>query len=241
MPSPDHRPDLIRPADASWLLHRFTRRQVLSASVVGIVVSALGPLACARTIHGPCRLTPSQTEGPFYPVDDQLDEDSDLTFMTGHPGRAEGDVIYVTGQVQDTQCRPVIGARVEIWQASARGRYRHPSDRRNPVPLDPNFQGWGDAVTDPAGRYVFKTVHPGQYPAGPGWTRPSHVHLMVSVPGVHELVTQMYFAGDPYLERDRIFRAIPPAEQDSVVVRPEAPGPEFGTDATVYRFNLTVR
>ena len=51
----------------------------------------------------------------------------------------------------------------------------------------------------------------------------------------------MYFAGDPYLDRDRIFLAIPPAEQDSVVVRPETPGPEFGTDATVYRFNLTVR
>ena len=125
----------------------------------------LGNWACARTPPGKCPLTPPQTEGPFYPIANQLDEDNDLTFVTGRAGKAQGQVIYVVGQVWDRQCRPLKDARVEIWQASAQGRYRHPGDQGNPVPLDQNFQGWGDSLTDKEGRYLFKTVHPGQYPA----------------------------------------------------------------------------
>ena len=149
-----------------------SRRQLLIVSLTGTATALFGKLACGQRIEGPCRTTPRQTEGPFYPVEDQLDEDSDLTFVTGRSGRAEGQIIYVVGQVQDSQCRAIEGARVEIWQASSRGRYNHPGDRGNPVTVDPNFQGWGNAVTDGEGRYRFKTVHPGQYPAATGWIRP---------------------------------------------------------------------
>lgn len=217
-----------------------TRRQLLLASLAGAAGAFLGPAACAKRIDGPCGLTPPQTEGPFYPVDDRLDEDSDLTFVSGREGRAEGRIIYVRGQVRDSRCRPVPGRRVEIWQASAQGRYTHPRDRENPVPLDPNFQGWGEAQSDRDGRYLFKTVHPGQYPAGPGWIRPSHIHFKVWQGNAELLTTQMYFAGDPYLEQDRIFLDVPAAQRAQVVVRPEEPGKEFDPNSVVYTFNLII-
>ncbi len=217
-----------------------TRRQLLVASLAGAATAFLGPMACAKRIAGPCGPTPPQTEGPFYPIDDQLDEDSDLTFVSGREGRAEGSVIYVQGQVRDSQCRPIRGARVEIWQASARGRYNHPYDRENPVPLDPNFQGWGEALTNEDGRYLFKTVHPGQYPAGPGWIRPSHIHFKVLQGKSELLTTQMYFAGDEYLERDRIFLGVPAAQREHVIVRPTEPGKDFDPSALVYTFNLAL-
>lgn len=217
-----------------------TRRQLILASLAGAATALLGSSACARRIDGPCGLTPPQTEGPFYPIDDQLDEDSDLTFVSGREGRAEGRVIYVRGQVRDGQCRPISGARVEIWQASARGRYNHPYDRENPVPLDQNFQGWGEALTNQEGRYLFKTVHPGQYPAGPGWIRPSHIHFKVFEGDSEVLTTQMYFAGDQYLEKDRIFLGVAASERERVIVRPEEAGTAFPSDAVVYRFDLAL-
>lgn len=215
-----------------------TRRQLLGVFLAGGLGAALGPLACAGRLEDPCRRTPPQTEGPFYPVEDRLDEDNDLTVVSGRDGRAEGPIIYVVGQVRDSRCRPVPAAKVEIWQASARGRYHHPDDRGNPVPPDPYFQGWGQRLTDRDGRYVFKTVHPGQYLAGPGWTRPSHIHFKLYRGGSEILTTQMYFAGDPFLEQDRIFLGVPESERDRVVVRPEQPGPAFPPDAVVYRFDL---
>ena len=219
-----------------------SRRQLLVASFIGLTTSAIGGVsACGQVKRGPCPLTPPQTEGPFYPVEDQIDENNDLTFVSGHAGKAEGTVIYVIGQVQDDYCRPVEQVRVEIWQASAKGRYRHPGDRNNPVPLDQNFQGWGESMTDPEGRYLFKTIHPGQYPAGPGWVRPSHIHFKVLGKGVRELTTQMYFEGDQYLEQDRIFLAVPSAQQQHVIVTSETPGSDFPPDALVYRFNLVVQ
>jgi len=138
-----------------------TRRELLglgAALPLGTVVAA----GAARAADA-CGRTPRQTSGPFFPAFDQVDKDVDLTRVIGHDGRAEGEVIRVRGRVLDEQCRPVEGALVDLWQANAKGRYSHPADR-NPAPLDPNFQGWGQAVTDAEGRYSFTTISPGAYP-----------------------------------------------------------------------------
>jgi len=218
----------------------FSRRQALIA-LLGAAGYWAGSAALGRAIQEVCLLTPPQTEGPFYPVADQLDKDNDLTQVRGKIGRAKGQIIFIRGRVLDAQCRPIEGAMVEIWQASASGRYNHPDDRSNPAPIDPDFQGWGKSVTDQEGRYVFKTIMPGQYPAGFMWTRPSHVHFMVHRRNFYPLTTQMYFAGDPYLEKDRIFRDIPRADRKSVIVVLEPPGPGFEPGSRVCRFNLTLR
>ncbi len=98
------------------------------------------------------------------------------------------------GRVLNAGGEPVSGARIEIWQANAHGRYAHPADD-NPAPLDPNFQGYAKLLTDADGRYRFKTIKPSAYPAG-AFMRPAHIHFDVTGK-LDRLVTQMYFPDDP--------------------------------------------
>ncbi|MCH7570550.1 MAG: hypothetical protein IH919_08305, partial [Deltaproteobacteria bacterium] len=217
-----------------------TRRQILGV-LLGTSVSLAASSALGRSIQAQCLLTPPQTEGPFYPIADQLEKDNDLTRVKGRAGHAKGQVIYILGQVRDAQCRPVEGALVEIWQASANGRYSHPRDGRNLRPLDPNFQYRGTRLTNKEGRYLFKTIKPGQYPAGPDWIRPSHVHFKVHTAGLPDLTTQMYFAHDPYHEKDYILNDLPHPERNRVIVPLERPRRDMEPDAQVCRFDLVLK
>ncbi len=135
-----------------------------------------------------------------------LDQDADLTVIAGKTGRAQGQVVHLTGRVLNVDGQPVKGARIEIWQANAQGRYSHPSDR-NPAPLDPNFEGFSVQFTDSEGRYRFKTIKPGAYPATSTWMRPPHVHFEVTGKS-NRLVTQMYFPGDPLNDKDLLLQAV---------------------------------
>lgn len=176
----------------------YSRRRILLDSGVWAAVSAFGGVAAAADkMHR----TPSQVLGPFYPIEKPLDEDADLTIVKGRSGRANGQVLHVMGRVMNVAGEPVKGARIEIWQANAQGRYAHPSDT-NPAPLDPNFQGYASLVTDGEGRYRFKTIKPSHYLAG-RIMRPAHIHFVISGK-VNRVITQMYFPGDQYFEKDLV-------------------------------------
>src|SRR5438552_11289827 len=79
--------------------------------------------------------TPQQTAGPFYPLTLPSDSDNDLVHVAGRDGAARGTVTLVTGRVLDRDGRPVSGARVEIWQCDANGRYHYVHDDRAGTPL----------------------------------------------------------------------------------------------------------
>jgi protocatechuate 3,4-dioxygenase beta subunit len=211
-----------------------------------IVLLACLPLPHALAADS-CPPTPRQTAGPYYPpkaqIEAQPDKDFDLTQIKGQAGRAKGQVLHLTGRIRDTRCRPIEGAVVEIWQASENGRYRHPDESDSPKPLDPHFQYWGKHTTGNDGGYLFKTIKPAPYSIGSGRTRPSHIHCKVSHPEFGEFITQMYFAGDAYQDKDRIFNAIPASERDRVVVTMEPPGadhPLVERDARICRFDVTI-
>jgi protocatechuate 3,4-dioxygenase beta subunit len=221
-----------------------SRRTALQLGL-GAMAGAVGGVVLASSAPGgppaeACAATPAQMEGPFYPDRDQPDKDLDLTHLEGGTGRAEGDVIYVEGRVLDDDCQPVPGALVEIWQANKWGRYRHTGDT-NTAPLDPHFQGWGQVVSDEEGRYRFKTIVPGAYPAEDGWVRPPHIHFKVARRGYHELITQMYFAGEALNDEDLILREVPAEERARVVVALEPPPPGAEPEARCCRFDLVVR
>ena len=139
--------------------------------------------------------TPPEVEGPFYPVYAQKDKDFDLTRIEGKNGVAKGEAIYIDGQVVDTAGNPIEDAIVDLWQANAAGRYRHPRDPNRSAPLDPNFQGWAIVNSGKQGTFRFKTIFPGAYPAARNWIRPPHIHFKVSKDGFIPLTTQMYFEG----------------------------------------------
>jgi protocatechuate 3,4-dioxygenase beta subunit len=225
-------------------------RALFPAIILTVLLPALYGLAKDKAIVAnpaaeSCRLTPAQAEGPYYPpkaqMDAQVDKDHDLTQIKGEPGAAKGQVLYVLGRLRDAHCRPIAGATVEIWQASENGRYRHPRDTENPAPLDPHFQYWGKSITDKEGRYLFKTIKPGAYSIGGGRTRPSHIHVKVSHQDFRDFITQMYFVGDPYQDKDGIFNSVPASERNLIVVSMEPPGPDHEREAKICRFDLTLR
>jgi protocatechuate 3,4-dioxygenase beta subunit len=217
-----------------------TRRKLLMTSF-----GTLGALAATggltRAMAAACGLTPKQVKGPFYPVTDQADEDNDLTLVKGATAPALGQVVYITGVVQDQFCKPVPGALVEIWQACATGRYNHPSESNLSVSLDPNFQYWGQATTAADGSYSFKTIIPGAYPADVDWWRPAHIHYKVTRLGYHELITQLYFEGDPYNDADKILGSLPVQQREQVIMKLVDSGPELDAGSKSGVFNLTIK
>lgn len=160
-------------------------------------------------------MTPTQPQGPFYPVRPTKYGDTDLTRLDPGAAVAEGKLLRIQGRVLDSEGTPVPAARVEIWQADAYGHYRHPRDRSGR--RDPRFQGWGSADTDPEGHYGFVTIKPPPYPAGQGWVRPPHIHFRVSSNGQAVLTTQLYFADEPLNDRDLLLNRLPPSQQKLLI------------------------
>jgi protocatechuate 3,4-dioxygenase, beta subunit len=164
-----------------------------------------------------CNLTPRESSGPFYPLDYPTDRDNDLTYLKDKSKKANGEIIYINGIVQDDNCQPISKAFIEIWQACATGRYNHPEDQ-NSAELDPNFQYWGKAVTNKRGEYGFKTIKPGSYPASWFWTRPPHIHFTVRSLNHFELTTQMYFSGESLNNKDRLLQNHSKKEREKCII-----------------------
>jgi protocatechuate 3,4-dioxygenase beta subunit len=159
-----------------------------------------------------CLLTPRQELGPFPVMKfrSQPDHDIDLTEFTGQKEIATGKIIVVQGKVLNTDCNAIAGAIVEIWQANHHGKYHHEYDLQGKD--DPNFQGWGQAITNTKGEYRFKTILPGQYS-----DRTRHIHFKVSKRGYHEMVTQLYFDGEERNKTDGLLNSLTHKEQLQVI------------------------
>ena len=126
--------------------------------------------------------TVPQTEGPFYTPDTPRRSNLVIAGVRGIP-------LLVTGDVVDTQCRPVRGALLDFWQADGAGQY----DNRG-------YRLRGHQFADARGRYALRTIVPGLYP---GRTR--HIHVKVQRPHGQILTTQLYFPGEPRNRTDGIF------------------------------------
>jgi protocatechuate 3,4-dioxygenase beta subunit len=175
------------------------------AAVVAMPALLLG----AHAQQPPRRLTPAQTEGPFYPVQLPADTDGDL-LRNGTLRYAAGEAATVAGSITDPDGRPLAGAQIEIWQCDAAGHYHHPGDGSR---ADPSFQGFGRVQADAQGRWQFRTIRPVAYVG-----RTPHIHVKVRAGGRELLCTQLYVEGDPHNERDGLWRRLSPADRAAVTV-----------------------
>lgn len=178
--------------------------------------------------------TPRQSTGPFYPVELPLDRDNDLVRFGGAAQQAQGQITHVFGRVLDRDARPIQGARIEIWQCNAFGRYHHPRDTRD-APLDPGFQGYGETVSAADGAYRFRTIRPVPYPG-----RTPHIHFAVTAPGMERLVTQMYVAGEPGNARDGLYNSIRNPEARAALTVALAPVAEVEPGAIGGTFDIVL-
>lgn len=202
-----------------------SRRLLLgSAAAFGVALPAF-----AQTRIMP---TPPATEGPFYPQSFPLDADADLVQVAGRAGRARGQVVYLAGRLFSTGGRPIGGAQIEIWQCDAGGVYHHVGGASRGA--DPNFQGYGKAVTAADGAFRFRTIKPVRYPG-----RTPHIHVIAAGQGLPKLTTQLYSAGEAQNERDFLYRSIAPAARDSVTMNWRA-APEIEAGALLAEPRLVI-
>ncbi len=145
---------------------------------------------------GVCTITPEVTEGPFY-FDPKLQR-VDVT-----EGK-KGVGLNVRLQVVDTACRPLAGARVDIWHCDAQGAYSGYPGQGDGQDVDTSGQtflrGW--QKTDESGIVSFATIYPGWYRG-----RTTHIHFKV-FPDERSVMTGQLFFPDGL--SDQIFATVSP-------------------------------
>ena len=141
----------------------------------------------------PCNVTEPTVQGPEYTANPPVRQGQD--FAQGIPGER----LVLSGKVLNHMtCKPVQGAVLDIWQTNSTGDYDYKG-----------FNLRGKIVTDKDGNYVLNTVYPESLQLD-NITRPSHIHVIVGVPGQPLITTQVYFEDQP---NDAYLR-------DSLIVKP---------------------
>jgi protocatechuate 3,4-dioxygenase, alpha subunit len=138
--------------------------------------------------------------------------------LAHHP---EGQPVRLSGRFLDSNGDGVPSLVIEVWQANAHGRYRHPLDYSD-RPLDPQFGGFARLRTDDAGRFALSTIKPGPHATSPGSRilRAPHLRLTIFASGIDRLVTQVFFDDEPLNETDPVLTCIPdPARRSRLVAR----------------------
>jgi len=174
---------------------------VLMAGSLG--VSALVCLQNNATRGG--APTTANLLGPFWRQDSPITEDGGSIVRSP----TAGDPIFVTAWIADSAGRPVAGAVVDVWQASADGFY----ENQDPAQADMNLRG--RFVSDAAGRIRFRSIKPSGYPIpvngpvgdllraqGRHNLRPAHIHFLIAKPGYKTQFAQVYSDDDPHLGTD---------------------------------------
>lgn len=144
--------------------------------------------------------------GPYY-----IENEPELSEPYELPMRPDekGEVFYFTGVVKSTEGKPLGNTDVFMWQADADGEYSHFAEGI------PEYNLRGKFKTDAEGRFTVKTIVPAPYkiptdgPTGEFLDhidshpyRPAHLHFIFRAEGHDELITQVFFEGDKWLESD---------------------------------------
>ncbi len=176
--------------------------------------------------------TPSQTAGPYFSM--RLgSEGQNIVAAPGVPGER----IRIEGTVIDGDGNHVEDALLEIWQANAGGRYRHPDDIRDEIALDEGFTGFGRAETEFAsGEYWFETIKPGPVPDAEGEFQAPHISLVVQARGMlNPVFTRIYFSDeDEANAQDQVLGRVPRGRRHTLIADPAAES----DDPKVYRFDV---
>jgi protocatechuate 3,4-dioxygenase beta subunit len=104
-----------------------------------------------------------------------------------------GTRIILKGKVFKSDCiTSVKDALVEIWHCNTEGEYDNDTIE---------FRQRACLFTNDRGEYSFTTIIPGKYLNGDLY-RPSHIHFRVTEKNSRELISQIYFKGDPQIIQD---------------------------------------
>lgn len=163
------------------------RKFIVSATWLAFSMSAAGSVIKKSngSFKGNCETT-NDILGPFYRPNAPVR--SDLTYAG-----LKGITLNIKGKVFGDDCiTPLKNVLVEVWHCNSEGQYDNESN---------DFNQRGRVYSDEEGEYSFKTILPGKYLNGELY-RPSHIHFRVSSENTKELISQIYFRGDPEITND---------------------------------------
>jgi protocatechuate 3,4-dioxygenase beta subunit len=137
-----------------------------------------------------CLELPDEEEGPFPYTGGELNNPfnrSDITDgQTGVPLSLNFALVNIS-----TACRPIVGARVNIWHCNKDGYYSGYANQNGSKGVqDFTSQSWlrGNQISDASGNLTFKTIYPGWEPG-----RATHLHVEVYINGTLKKTGQMAF------------------------------------------------
>lgn len=162
------------------------KKFLVTASLTAFSISVFGRTKWSNNqFIGDCDTT-NDILGPFYRPDAPLRQDLTVEDI-------EGAIIELKGHVYKSDCTtPLKNALVEIWHCNTHGEYDNESDQ---------YHQRAKWHTNKNGEYSFKTILTGKYLNG-GQYRPTHIHFRVSEANGQELISQIYFKGDPHIASD---------------------------------------
>jgi protocatechuate 3,4-dioxygenase alpha subunit len=192
----------------------------------------------------PLQETASQTAGPYvhiglapHAAGFDIFEKNFSNVLAGSGTR--GDRIRIEGRVIDGSGTPLRDVLLEMWQANAAGKYRHPADLQD-KPLDDTFRGWGRACSDfESGIWFFDTVKPGPVEGRTGRTMAPHVNLWIVARGINlGLNTRMYFSDEAEANaKDPVLNLIEWEVRRSTLIGQR----EARAGMSVYRFDIHIQ
>jgi protocatechuate 3,4-dioxygenase, beta subunit len=211
-------------------MERMDRRRLLFGCSATLALASGSSLAAIAPI-----LTPSATEGPFYPDRLPLDTDNDLVTIVSGGKQASGEIFHLMGRITDQSGAPRQGDRIEIWQCDVNGVYQHSADTGRGT-FDPNFQGFGITTTNAQGAYRFRTITPVSYPG-----RTPHIHFKVKAANGREFTSQVYLDGHRQNKRDFLFGRLGSAQAQRAASVRQLPAPELDKNAVKGTFDIVLR
>lgn len=185
------------------MAHPDTTRRALLAALAAAPAAMLGARATPAQQNAAasaglistnvCLLGVEVTEGPFY-VEPQMVR-ADVT--EGKPGLP----LEMAIQIVDAACRPIPGARVDIWHCDALGNYSGYARQGNEDTSGQTFLR-GAQMADARGKVTFRTIYPGWYRG-----RTTHIHHKVYLDDTNVLTGQIFF---PDNLSQAIYEQLPP-------------------------------
>jgi protocatechuate 3,4-dioxygenase beta subunit len=205
-------------------MHR--RTFVKSSSLLALSIGVFGRIEYANGAFIGDTPTTTDALGPFYRPNAPFRTNINPPAFNGTPLHLSGIIYKEDGKTLFKNCL------VEIWQCNHEGLYDILSD-------DYIYRGAAKVGKD--GKYHFITTHPVLY-----GNRPPHIHLRISdTEEYSDLITQIYFTGDPNLKEDfysssptsakRILKTSKNSKKEDVVHFDIVMSKQFPLDDSVYK------
>ena len=165
------------------------RTFINNASILAIGMGAFGSIRWGNDHFIGDTETTTDILGPFYRPNAPFRKNL-------NPPDFKGNILHLSGTIfKSDRKTPMSNCLIEIWQCREDGSYDNVSD---------DYAYRASQNTGKNGKYYFITTVPVPYPndENPAIFRPAHIHMRISAKGQQDLITQIYFKGDPYLNSD---------------------------------------